>query len=130
MASTHRQAPNKSEAEQEKELTDENATADTKRRRRSHSFQDTTWTWEDDLLYALPGADRKKVCASRLPEDGTPGAAGGHGKAVRGLREMSNGAYCSRECQIQDWKKGGRHKRMCPQLIAFKNFDRDQKRQW
>ena len=33
----------------------------------------------------LTRQNRKKVCASRLLEDGTPGAAGGHGEAVRGL---------------------------------------------
>ena len=85
-------------------------------------------TWEDDLLYALPARTARK-CARRdcsktellePPEDTA--------KRFAACAKCQTARRCSRECQIQDWKKGGRHKRMCPQLIAFKNFDRDQKR--
>jgi hypothetical protein len=121
MAST----PNdKSEAEQ-KELTD-------KMQRLTPNIdgalQDTTWHWEDDLLYALPARTARKCarrdCSKTEPLEPPEETS----KRFAACAKCQTARYCSRECQIQDWKKGGRHKRMCPQLIAFKNFDRDQKR--
>ena len=67
MAST---PTNKSEADQAEELT---AKMQRLTPNIDGALQDTTWHWEDDLLYTRQ--NRKKVCASRLLEDGTPGAA-------------------------------------------------------
>ena len=128
MASTPSNAPNdKSEADQEKELTEkmQKLTPNV-----DGALQDTTWTWEDDLLYALPARTARKCarrdCSKTEPLEPPEDTA----KRFAACAKCQTARYCSRECQIQDWKKGGRHKRMCPQLTAFKErgFDRDQKR--
>ena len=124
MAST---PSNKSEADQEKELTEkmQKLTPNV-----DGALQDTTWTWEDDLLYALPARTARKCarrdCSKTEPLEPPEETS----KRFAACAKCQTARYCSRECQIADWKKGGRHKRMCPQLSSFKErgFDRDQKR--
>ena len=64
-----------------------NAKTDTKRRRRAPGH-DLDVGGRPALRPT--GADGAQMCASRLPEDGAPGAAGGHGETVRGLCEVPN----------------------------------------
>ena len=121
MAST---PTDKSEAEREEELT-------TKMKKLTPNvdgaLQDTTWTWEDDLLYALPARTARKCARRDCPKTEPLEPPEETSKRFAACAKCQTARYCSRECQIQDWKKGGRHKRMCPQLTAFKErgFDRD-----
>lgn len=120
----------------------------------------TVWEWEDDLMYALParvvrkctrlactetepivkkdaeggGSEAsKKEAADREGEGGgARGATSGGGPKPKTFASCARcGArFCSRECQIIDWKRGGCHKGMCPQLAAFRDggFCTEQKR--
>lgn len=113
----------KSEADQEADLT---AKMQKLTPNIDGALKDTTWTWEDDLLYALPARTARKCarrdCCKTEPIETTKGFAA--------CARCQTARYCSRDCQVVDWKKGGRHRHMCPQLTAFKatGFDQAQKR--
>lgn len=96
----------------------------------------TVWEWEDDLLYALPARDVRKCsrlgCGATEPADAAAVCPPAGERAPPKFASCSRcGArFCSRACQVADWKRGGAHKRMCPQLAAFRDggFGAAQKR--
>lgn len=73
------------------------------------------WEWEDDLLYALPARTYVKCMRAECLKSASSACA------------RCGAKFCSRECQVKDWKV---HKRMCSQLKAvYAGLSREQKHQ-
>ena len=66
---------------------------------------------EADLLYAVPTfSETTPVCCARGCEK-TGGAGGSSGDSGGKCSKCGGAIYCSRACQVQDWKAS--HKRLC-----------------
>mmetsp|Transcript_21856 Transcript_21856/g.65513 ORF Transcript_21856/g.65513 Transcript_21856/m.65513 type:complete len:281 (+) Transcript_21856:130-972(+) len=83
----------------------------------------TDWEWEDDLMYERPA--RARTCCR-------PGCAVVEGAAKFMACAKCGARYCSRDCQVADWKSKvhGGHKALCPQIARLRGgFDEALKRE-
>ena len=87
----------------------------------------TVWAWEEDGATAARTTRKctRLACCATEPVGGAEAGGKKFASCARcGAR------FCSRDCQVADWKRGGCHKAMCPQVAAFRDggFGRDQRR--
>lgn len=97
-----------------------------KAQRPSGAASATAWAWEDDGA----GAPAPTVRRCARPGCCTTEPVAGDGGRKFAACARCGARFCGRDCQVADWKKGGCHKRMCPQIAALRDggFSRDQRR--
>ena len=79
------------------------------------ALQDTTWTWEDDLLYALPARTARKCARRDCPKTEPLEPPEDTAQRFAACAKCQTARYCSRECQRVHWRTGG-HKARCKTL--------------